>query len=70
LFFLLLLTVPSHIMAARNAGKDLTKVVTASASKENAKAMTFGGRSTVRAADKNRRPVFKPTLDAPYNISW
>ncbi|KAI9596710.1 hypothetical protein BDF19DRAFT_436509 [Syncephalis fuscata] len=47
-----------------------TGSVTASTSKENNRANTFGGRSNVRATDKNRRPAFKATLDAPYNIYW
>ena len=43
---------------------------TAATSRQNSRANTFGGRSNVRATDQNRRPVFKATLDAPYNIHW
>ncbi|RKP27437.1 hypothetical protein SYNPS1DRAFT_26908 [Syncephalis pseudoplumigaleata] len=44
--------------------------VTASISRENARASTFGGRGNTRAVEQNRRPVFKATLDAAYNIHW
>ncbi|KAI8054028.1 hypothetical protein BDF22DRAFT_775761 [Syncephalis plumigaleata] len=55
----------------RNSNLDTASAkVTASVSRDNARASTFGGRGNTRAVEQNRRPVFKATLDAAYNIYW